>query len=41
MKGELDSYIADVDKRATEMYDNLVKQLAEMKVLQNNSKQTI
>lgn len=29
MKGELDSYIADVDKRATEMYDNLVKQLAE------------
>lgn len=29
MKGELDSYIADVDERATEMYDNLVKQLAE------------
>ena len=29
MKCELDSYIADVDKRATEMYDNLVKQLAE------------
>lgn len=29
MIGELDSYIADVDKRATEMYDNLVKQLAE------------
>lgn len=29
IKGELDSYIADVDKRATEMYDNLVKQLAE------------
>ena len=31
MKCELDSYIADVDKRATEMYDNLVKQLAEKK----------
>ena len=29
MKGELDCYIADVDKRATEIYDNLVKQLAE------------
>lgn len=29
MTGELDSYIVDVDKRATEMYDNLVKQLAE------------
>ena len=25
MKGELDSYIIDVDKRATEMYNNLVK----------------
>lgn len=29
MKGELDSYITDVDKIATEIYDNLVKQIAE------------
>ena len=28
IKGELDKYILNVDKRATEMYDNLVKQLA-------------
>lgn len=28
IKGELDEYILNVDKRATEMYDNLIKQLA-------------
>ena len=29
MKGELDSYITDIDKIATELCDNLVKELAE------------
>lgn len=40
IKGELDKYIMDVDVRAKEMYDNLIKQIAQQEGITEQLKAT-
>ena len=40
LKGELDKYILDVDTRAKEMYDTLIKQFAELEGITEQLKAT-